>query len=109
MKPVGVVAQNKIRRRLRYSYGRAEKAPEGNDLKLVVRPEKAFLTGTGDQVKISGKVIDVIYLGEMVRYIVLIDDKFEFVVKQQTVGAREFLRVGDRANIGWDDGNAQLL
>ncbi len=84
-------------------------APEGNDVKLVIRPEKAFLTPGGEQAKVCGKVIDVIYLGEMLRYIVLIDDRFEFVVKQQTVSAHEFLRVGDNAGISWEDENAQLL
>lgn len=85
------------------------KVPEGNDVKLVVRPEKAFIAGPDERAKISGKIIDVIYLGEMVRYIVLIDNMFEFVVKQQTVNAHEFLRVGEMAGISWDDANAKLL
>ena len=90
-------------------YDSSGKVPGGNDVKLVIRPEKAFLARSGEQAKVSGKIIDVIYLGEMVRYIVLIDDLFEFVVKQQTVSAHEFLRVGEKADISWEDENVRLL
>lgn len=87
----------------------AAKLPQGNEVKLVVRPEKAYIAGSNDQVKIEGKIIDIIYLGEMIRYIALIDGQFEFVVKQQIINSHEYLQVGDTARIGWDDSNIHLL
>lgn len=84
--------------------------PTDNDIKLVIRPEKVFIgMDLGENRKVEGVISDVIYLGEMVRYIVMIDGKYQFIAKQQTVEVVDAFSVGQKVQLGWDDSNAMLL
>lgn len=84
--------------------------PSGDDLKLVVRPEKMLIApDLGEMRKVSGKITDVIYLGEMVRYIVMIDGKYEVVAKQQIISTDKIFPVGMTVDLGWKDESAQVL
>ena len=84
-------------------------APANDDIKLVIRPEKVLIGLDLAEKKVEGVITDVIYLGEMVRYIVLIDGKYQFIAKQQTVEVVDAFSVGQTVQLGWDDSNAMLL
>lgn len=91
-------------------YRHGQPLPQGGDLKLIIRPEKVGIDGNLDGgKKIEGTVTDVIYLGEMVRYIILVDSKYEVVAKQQTMDVKDAFRVGMQVQLGWDDDNAMVL
>ena len=84
--------------------------PTGEDLKLVVRPEKMLIAPSlFEQRKVDGKITDIIYLGEMVRYIVLVDGKYEIIAKQQILSTDRIFPVGTKVELGWKDENAQVL
>ena len=84
--------------------------PDNHDIKLVIRPEKVLIgVDLNCQKKVEAEVTDVIYLGEMVRYIVLVDKKYQFIAKQQTVEVSDAFTVGQKVQLGWDDSNAMLL
>ena len=63
----------------------------------------------GEKKKIEGVVTDVIYLGELIRYIVLIDNKYEIVAKQPTVSLQSAFCAGTTVQLGWEDANAMIL
>lgn len=91
-------------------YRHTRPLPQGGGLKLIIRPEKVGIDADlGGGKKIEGTVTDVIYLGEMVRYIVLVDGAYEIVAKQQTMDVKDAFRVGMRVQLGWDDDNAMVL
>lgn len=84
--------------------------PAGKDLKLIVRPEKVLIdVDLAERWKIEGIITDVIYLGEMVRYIALVDGKYEVIAKQQTVDVKDAFSFGQIVQLGWDDTNAMVL
>lgn len=91
-------------------YLHTKELPAGGDLKLIVRPEKVLIdVDLGENRKINGVITDVIYLGEMVRYIALVDGKYEIIAKQQTVDVKDAFSVGQTVQLGWDDANAMVL
>lgn len=84
--------------------------PKSKALKLIIRPEKVLIgINLGEKKKIEGVVTDVIYLGELIRYIVLIDNKYEIVAKQPTVSLQSAFCAGTTVQLGWEDANAMIL
>lgn len=91
-------------------YSHTKELPGGDDVNLIIRPEKALVgIDFGGKAKISGVVTNVIYLGEMVRYIIRIDDKFEFVAKQQMIDVKDVYTPGQNLQVYWEDENAIIL
>lgn len=91
-------------------YSHTKELPGGDDVNLIIRPEKVLVGIDFDgKAKISGVVTNVIYLGEMVRYIIRIDDKFEFVAKQQMIDVKDVYTPGQNLQVYWEDENAIIL
>lgn len=85
--------------------------PEFNEnTRFVIRPEKMIVgTDLGTMRKVTGKIIDVIYLGESVKYIVSVDDEIQLKVKQQAMSGTKIFAEGDIVEIGWPDEAGQVL
>lgn len=91
-------------------YSHTKELPGGDDVNLIIRPEKVLVGIDFDgKAKINGVVTNVIYLGEMVRYIIRIDDKFEFVAKQQMIDVKDVYTPGQNLQVYWEDENAIIL
>ena len=93
--------------------GSVARAIAGEDRPITVRPEKIAMvdldaTVGPDQCSATGRVHDVVYLGAMTRYIVVLDDGGELVVMQQnlTMSSMEALQVRDkRVRLVWSRAN----
>ncbi|MDR2133068.1 MAG: ABC transporter ATP-binding protein [Clostridiales Family XIII bacterium] len=85
--------------------------PQMADAKLFVRPEKTIINPGAEigGARVTGRITDAVYLGEMIRYVLRIDEQFEFIVKQQTSDSNETLPVGSTVALGWPDECACLL
>lgn len=85
--------------------------PEFNEnTRFVIRPEKMIVgTDLGAMRKVTGKIIDVIYLGESVKYIVSVDDEIQLKIKQQAMSGTKIFSEGDIVEIGWPDEAGQVL
>ena len=93
-----------------FSHRHTFELPMGDSLKLVVRPEKVKIhSGFNNGKKVEGVITDVIYLGEMVRYIILIDQKYGIVAKRQLRDSGDVFQVGTKVQIDWDDDHAMIL
>ena len=87
-----------------------EDMPDGKDIKFVIRPEKIIVgKDLGQDAKLKGKVAQVVYLGETVKYLIRIDEMFQFSAKQQTIDLASQLSVGDSVQLGWQNENGKLL
>lgn len=88
-----------------------ETVPEFTEnTRFVIRPEKMSVgTGLGDVKKLTGKIVDVIYLGESVKYIILVDGEIQIKIKQQAIAGTRIFKEGDEVEIGWPDNAGQVL
>ncbi len=81
-----------------------------DDTRFVIRPEKMFVDRQlGERKKLTGKMIDVIYLGESVKYIILVDGEVQLKIKQQAIGGTRIFKEGEEVEIGWPDDAGQVL
>ncbi len=84
--------------------------PSSTDLKFVIRPEKIIIgKNLGSEAKLHCKISEVIYLGETIKYIMSIDEMYQFMVKVQTVNMSFRLNVGDTVDLTWDDDCGNIL
>jgi len=84
--------------------------PYSDDLKFVIRPEKIIIgRDLGSDAKLNCIISEVIYLGETIKYIMTIDEMYQFVVKQQIKNLNIILEVGDRIDLAWEDECGNLL
>lgn len=84
--------------------------PFRDDLKFVIRPEKIVIgKDLGSKVKLHCRISEVIYLGETIKYIMTIDEMYQFVVKQQIKNLNIILEVGDQIDLTWEDECGNLL
>jgi putative spermidine/putrescine transport system ATP-binding protein len=84
--------------------------PYRDDLKFVIRPEKIVVgRDLGAEAKLHCVISEVIYLGEMIKYIMTIDEMYQFVVKQQIKNLNIILEVGDHIDLAWEDECGNLL
>lgn len=107
-----IVLRLKVRSEIKFSEDMAgKKIPEfTEDTRLVVRPEKMIVgTGLGSFKKLYGKIAEVIYLGESVKYIVSVDDEIQLKIKQNAVGGAKIYQEGDVVEVGWRDEESQIL
>ena len=88
-----------------------DKIPEfGEETRFVIRPEKMYAAkDLGDKCKLIGKVTDVIYLGESVKYVIAVDEEIPVKIKQQAVAGAQIYTVGETVEIGWEDESGQIL
>jgi putative spermidine/putrescine transport system ATP-binding protein len=93
--------------------GPPARAIAGEDRAITVRPEKIAMVDVEapvgpDQCSATGRVHDVVYLGAMTRYIVVLDEGGELVVMQQNLAmsSMEALQVRDkRVRLVWSRAN----
>ena len=90
--------------------GEVAKGITGSDRPITIRPEKIHLrevddpTGT-DEVSVTGRVRDVVYVGATTRYVVELDPGGQLVVLQQnlTTSSMQVLEAqGKRVRLAWD-------
>lgn len=78
--------------------------------RFVIRPEKMSVgLDLGTIKKITGTIVDVIYLGESVKYIILVDNEIQIKIKQQAMAGTRIFHEGDSVEIGWPDDAGQVL
>ena len=102
-------AELKSERHSKVHFAYAFELPDVEEKKIFVRPEKLQIGTDLPNKKLDGVITDVIYLGEMIRYIVKADDTFELLAKQQLVNTKSGYKRGDAVEIGWDDDNLLVL
>lgn len=91
-------------------YACQEDAKLTDDMKLVVRPEKTFIgKHLGGESRVSGIITDIVYLGNSVKYVVLIDNTISVKALEQITDKTVYYTVGDTVDIGWGDEAGKLL
>jgi putative spermidine/putrescine transport system ATP-binding protein len=91
-------------------HGNAARAVTGSDEPITVRPEKIRLisleeAAAANEVSLTGRVRDVVYVGAFTRYVVDLDDGDELVVleQNQSQSSMEALEVRGRPiRLAWD-------
>ncbi len=83
----------------------------GDRVSVSIRPERIAINPPADStdVRCSGKVQEVIYLGDHVRVRLDINGDPDFVVKQPVSQVRQKIAVGDVLDIGWNHEFVRLL
>ena len=83
----------------------------GDRVSVSIRPERIALNPPADStdVRCTGKVQEVIYLGDHVRVRLDIKGDPDFVVKQPVSQVRQKIAVGDVLDIGWNHEFVRLL
>ena len=84
--------------------------PYRDDLKFVIRPEKIVVgKELGLKTKLNCIISEVIYLGETIKYIMTIDEMYQFTVKQQITNVNNCLAVGEHISLTWEDECGNIL
>lgn len=90
----------------------------GSKAILSVRPEKIDVTRLDAQLPadsrkdshISGRIMDVVYLGTDTRYVVRMADKADVVVRMQnTTSSEHFFKIGDDVALHWNHRHARVM
>ena len=76
------------------------------DAIVLLRPERLMIGGTGPD-RLSGRVTDAVFLGQMVRYHVTLANGREMVAVANDSAIRH--AHGDEVTISWDPGDAWLI
>jgi len=87
------------------------KFPEGSDVVVTIHPEKIHLLSPGDQTlnSIKGEVTDIIYLGEITKYYVMIEGGQTVFAKHHNRSDIKAREVGERLSIGWALKDCRLI
>ena len=85
--------------------------PAGTQVGLLLRPERPRLLVDGQRADnaFAGAIVEVIYLGETIKYRVRLDPGIEIVVRWPFREAGQALRIGDRITVGWDRDDINLV
>jgi len=85
--------------------------PDGAEVGLLLRPERPRLLVNGERADnmFAGTVVEVIYLGETIKYRLRLDPGVELVVRWPFREASQSLRIGDRITVGWDRSDINLV
>ncbi len=90
--------------------------PVGRSAVLSIRPEKIALAKTGSggkrdaQARISGRVVNLMYLGTDTRYVVRIANDVDVIVRMQNVSsAGHFFRIGDAVELTWNPQHGRVM
>jgi spermidine/putrescine transport system ATP-binding protein len=83
----------------------------GEPVELALRPEKIVITAAepaGDQHH-AGEVDDVLYVGQMVKYVVRVAGGTQLTVKQQRGADATSFRRGDQVRVAWQSTDIRLF
>ena len=86
-------------------------AQSGGDTTLSIRPERIVVNPSGDQVdsKLSGKIAELIYLGDHIRARMSVSGNDEFIVKVPNNEHSVSLAEGDEVVVGWRASDCRAL
>ncbi|MBI3710469.1 MAG: ABC transporter ATP-binding protein [Proteobacteria bacterium] len=89
----------------------ADAPPEGTEIGLLLRPErpKPLANGAAADNSFAGSILDVVYLGETVKYRIRLDPGIEIVVRWPFHGSAGSLRKDDRVTLGWSGEDLHLV
>ncbi len=97
----------------RFSYaGRETALPNlGQRISFVVRPEKMLIADelTPEVRKLEGRIENVVYLGDTVKYVVSVGPDCRLALKKQMMGGPRILGIGTRVQVGWHDEDCRLM
>ncbi|NMM42968.1 ABC transporter ATP-binding protein [Rhodospirillaceae bacterium KN72] len=74
---------------------------KGDETLLSIRPERIIIGDENAPNKMSGKVVELIYLGDHIRCRMEVGDSNEFIVKVPNSHAHAALKVGEVTPVGW--------
>ena len=74
---------------------------KGDETLLSIRPERIIIGDDNAPNKLSGKVVELIYLGDHIRCRMEVGDSDEFIVKVPNSHAHAALKVGEVTPVGW--------
>jgi spermidine/putrescine ABC transporter ATP-binding subunit len=85
--------------------------PEGAEIGLMLRPERPrpLTDGSAADNAFPGSVLEIVYLGETVKYRIRLDPGFEIIVRWPFREAGDALQVGDRVTVGWNRDDIHLV
>jgi spermidine/putrescine ABC transporter ATP-binding subunit len=84
---------------------------EGERVNLTIRPERIQMEGELQKPEniISGEIQEIIYLGETIKYIIILEGGEEIVVKSQNREGGNFREKGRKVKIGWNLENCFIV
>jgi spermidine/putrescine ABC transporter ATP-binding subunit len=84
--------------------GRAEPSGSGH---MVVRPEYVRLGAAAEEAanRYQAEILEVLYVGDLVKYRVLVESGDELVAKTLALSAGQQWVAGQRVTVGWDSGD----
>ena len=85
--------------------------PVGSEVGVLVRPERPRLMGDGQQADnvLRGRVVEVIYVGESVKYRLRIDARHDLLVRWPFRERAGTLAAGDDVTVGWNVTDMHLV
>jgi ABC-type Fe3+/spermidine/putrescine transport system ATPase subunit len=97
---------------LRFHVPRTPDLSLGQVVELALRPEKIVITGRGEPAAEQhhvAEVEDVLYVGQMVKYIVRVAGGAQLTVKQQRGAGATSFSPGDQVRIAWQTSDIRLF
>jgi len=86
-----------------------EESAVGQNLRLVIRPEKIyFVRQSGPENGLTGKIEEIIYIGEMTKYSVKIGEQMVRVKRQNRWGEKKY-QVGESVSLGWSPQDVRVV
>jgi spermidine/putrescine transport system ATP-binding protein len=76
------------------------------EVNVMIRPEAMLLNGVG---RISGKLIDTVFLGSFTKLLLKLDDGSEIAVHLPEGQLEPLPAIGDRVAVNWADGSERCL
>ena len=81
----------------------------GEETMLSIRPERVMIGQDGAPNKLSGKVMELIYLGDHIRCRMQVAGHEDFIVKVPNSHAHAALKVGESTTVGWQHEDCRAL
>ncbi len=81
----------------------------GERTTLSIRPERVLLGDDGADNKLTGKVVELIYLGDHIRCRMEVEGHDDFIVKVPNSHKHAALKVGEETPIGWITDDCRAL
>ncbi len=89
----------------------ASAPPEGTEVGLLLRPERPrrLANGAAAENSFAGSVVEVVYLGETVKYRIRLDPGFEIIVRWPFQSSGGSPGKNERVTVGWNGDDLHLV